>query len=234
MRKSLAVVMFLCSSLLAAQEVKPTNLSFLAVVGQTSPQQTAAFFNKGTTQLSLTISVEGPFAIPVNDCGRGVKPGTHCNVFVTYTPAEIGQDTGLLTFNYGEGTAMVTLSGSGVSAIGTELDDYSNFRDQYRLGHGVNLEAKFFIDVDPKEGYDIPYGESVFFSCSNGSETVNLGTSPIQRACNKRHCPAPAHGKVESGFVPDQTGQWQCTATYPGDGVFGPTSTSWSFLIVAK
>lgn len=228
------LVVFFCSSLLAAQAVKPASLSFLGVVGQTSPQQTAAFFNKGNTQLSLTISIAGPFAIPVNDCGRGVQPGTHCNVFVTYAPTGVGQDTGLLTFNYGEGAATVTLSGSGVSSIGTELDNYANFKDQYRLGHGVGFEAKFFIDTTPKEGYDIPYGELVSFSCTNGSETVSLGTSPIERACNKRHCPAPAHGKVGSSFVPDQTGQWQCNGTYPGDAVFSPSTTSWNFLIVEK
>ncbi len=87
--------------------VSPTTVNFGDVqVGQTSPQQRITLKNTGNAELKITdISISGNFALPVNKCASGVKPGTHCNVYVTFTPHAVGTETGTLTFTDNVGTA---------------------------------------------------------------------------------------------------------------------------------
>jgi len=40
----------------------------------------------------------GEWTITKNRCMNGVRPGTHCNVWVQYMPTRVGQQTGTLTF----------------------------------------------------------------------------------------------------------------------------------------
>ena len=109
-------------SVMGAQEVSPPSIDFQQVlVGQTSPQHNVRFKNTGNSDLKVTLSISGPFGIPVNKCGRGVKVGTHCNVFVTYTPKAVETDTGTLTFTDSEGNVeSVSLTGSGATSVPTQ------------------------------------------------------------------------------------------------------------------
>src|SRR5271167_218272 len=98
MRFSIVVAMLLSASWLVAQKVNPTSLTFEAVPPNTSPGEYIAFKNTGTTQLTLSISITPPFVISESRCANGVKPNTHCYLYLTYTAQTIGEvDNGSLT-----------------------------------------------------------------------------------------------------------------------------------------
>lgn len=139
------VILISVACLLQAQTVKPTSLTIDAVPGYTSPPQDVKFYNTGSTELTLTVSITGPFAIPKNRCGRGVKPQTHCDVWVTYTPLALGTDTGALTFTFNDQTVSVPLMGFGVGSITTT----TKFR-------GIK-DGSIVLKVSAEEGY-IPDG----------------------------------------------------------------------------
>lgn len=80
--------------------VSPTTLNFRGAVDQTSPPQSVSLKNTGDSELIVSnISISPDFAISTNYCANGVKPGTHCNVYVTFTPPGPGTETGTLTFD---------------------------------------------------------------------------------------------------------------------------------------
>jgi hypothetical protein len=100
--------------------VSPTAVNFGDVaVGQTSPTKNISLKDTGESQLKVSaISISGDFAIPTDQCANGVAPGTHCNVYVTFTPRTAGTLTGTLTFtdNASNSPQTVSLTGTGASA----------------------------------------------------------------------------------------------------------------------
>jgi hypothetical protein len=105
---------------LHGQVVKPSSVTVMAVPGYTSPYQDVRFFNTGSSELTLAISVSGSmFAIPENRCTNGVKPGSHCDVYVTYAPLGIETDNDTVTFAFNDQTVSVPLTGEGVQSIPT-------------------------------------------------------------------------------------------------------------------
>jgi hypothetical protein len=99
--------------------VSPTTLNFGQVqVGQTSSPLLVSLENTGESELTISsISLSGDFALPTNHCAAGVKPLTHCNVYVTFTPTGIGTATGTLTFtdNASNSPQTVSLTGTGIN-----------------------------------------------------------------------------------------------------------------------
>lgn len=99
--------------------VSPTSINFgQEVVGQTSSPKSVSLKNTGESELTFSdISISGDFSITVNDCENGVKPQTHCNVYVTFTPQAIGTETGTLTFvdNASNSPQTVSLTGTGTN-----------------------------------------------------------------------------------------------------------------------
>jgi len=99
--------------------VSPTNANFgQEVVGQTSSPQSVSLKNTGEPELTFSdISITGDFSISANYCANGVKPQTHCNVYVTFTPQAIGTETGTLTFvdNASNSPQTVSLTGTGTN-----------------------------------------------------------------------------------------------------------------------
>ena len=99
--------------------VSPTALNFgEVVVGQTSSPQLVSLINIVNSELTVsTISISGDFALPTNHCANGVKPSTHCNVYITFTPTGIGTATGTLTFtdNASNSPQTVSLTGTGTN-----------------------------------------------------------------------------------------------------------------------
>jgi uncharacterized repeat protein (TIGR03803 family) len=100
--------------------VSPSALNFgQVVVGQTSLPQSVSLTNIGDSELIVSnISISADFAITVNHCANGVKPATHCNVDVTFTPQSPGVETGTLTFadNASNSPQSVSLTGTGTTA----------------------------------------------------------------------------------------------------------------------
>jgi hypothetical protein len=195
-------IVLLTASLLTAQEVKPTDVNFGQVpVGQTSPQLNVSFENTGDSDLTLAISITGPFAIPVNRCGNGVRIGTHCNVFVTYSPRALETDTGTLAFDYGGGTVSVPLTGIGATAwpTTTGLTVLCKYKDH---SHYCSLT----ISVKSVRGEVIPNGEPLDITCDG--QLYLAGQTPGGEAAG-----------------PTETGQYQCYGSYAGDANFQPSQS---------
>jgi uncharacterized repeat protein (TIGR03803 family) len=105
-------------------QVSPTNLNFEPVLlGRTSAAKVVALKNIGDASLTVySLSITGPFAITKNTCEGGIKTGTHCNVWVTYTPQPLESETGTLTF-----TDDATNSPQTVSLSGPNYDTFYRF-----------------------------------------------------------------------------------------------------------
>jgi len=86
------------------------------VIGTTSPSKRISVSNKGNVQLTFTsIAVTSNFILTQNFCVKGAKPGTHCDVYVAFTPIKAGSVAGTVTFTDNAPTSpqIVTLSGTG-------------------------------------------------------------------------------------------------------------------------
>jgi hypothetical protein len=168
---SLTVVALIVVSLLgrsaAAQSgpygvVSPTTVNFGQVlVGQTSPQQRVRLKNTGTSELIVSsISISGYFALPVNHCASGVQPGTHCDVYVTFTPHALETETGTLTFvdNASNTPQTVSLTGVGANTVPTKTKVTASAKS-INAGDPITFTAT----VTSLGGGVIPDGEQVYF-----------------------------------------------------------------------
>lgn len=210
------------------QEVTPATMFFEATPPNTSPIEEVAFLNQGTANLSLSATISGPpFAIAQNRC-LNVRPDSHCNVYVTYTPQSVGvQDSGTLTLDYGAAQVSIALTGAGVAVIPT----WSLMRPGPGQCDKVQVDTSFamYAQVGVHDRYyTSPTGESVAISCTNGAENVDLGQFKLvfMNATTGQAGKAP-----KASIVPDQVGNWSCTLDYAGDGVLGPTQATVTFVV---
>lgn len=222
MKFRLAVLPLFAASFLLAQQIKPTHLLFESVPPNTSPREGVSFANTGTAQLTVAVSVSGlPFAIAENRCANGVKPGSHCNVYFTYTAVSVGEtDAGTLTFNYGDGIVTAPLYGRGVDSIPTLAKMTSESCRLINMPGGIGgiaMNAKVW-SLD--KYYAPPVGEQVHASCTNGQTTVDLGVATLT-LCKGLGCPNGPYGQAPFAFFSDQPGKWSCAAFYDGNGVLG-------------
>jgi hypothetical protein len=99
--------------------VSPSSVIFpTQLVSTTSAAKKISLFNTGTAQMTVAgLQVSGDFSIQTNFCGKGVKPSTHCDVYVTFTPKAAGTRTGTLSFsdNAASSPQKVTLTGVGTT-----------------------------------------------------------------------------------------------------------------------
>ena len=206
-------VAFFMVSLLSAQAVQPASLTIEAIPGDTSPRQKVQFTNTGDVDLTLTISISGPFAIPKNECGHPVKQNLHCDVWVTYSPEVLGTDSGTLTFTFNDQSVSVPLTGDAMDLLPT--------RTQTEL-HGGNIKTI----VSAADGYHVPSGDQVQISCTAVSgpyKGYGVGaTSTLQDgvALTSRTIVDVLNGHY----------MWRCSSSYNGDSEFGP-SGSGSILV---
>ena len=199
-----------------AQEVKAASSTFKAIPGYTSPPQEVTFYNTGDSELTVTISIRGLFAIPQNLCGGEVKPRSHCAVWVTYTPEAIETDTGSLTFTFNGQTVSVALTGEGIDLIPTKTTMRCE-PGTCRANHDGGTEPGFNIKVSAGKGYEIPNGEQVDVSCvefsgpHRGTAVYGIGT--LENGAT-----------VVSLQLPYAREMWHCYTTYNGDAEFAPSS----------
>jgi Abnormal spindle-like microcephaly-assoc'd, ASPM-SPD-2-Hydin len=101
-----------------AETLTPTALAFEPqLTGTTSLPLPVQISNSGTGPLTITsLQISGDFA-QSNACGSPVIPGTNCVVQVTFTPAALGNRTGVLTItdNAAGSPHTVALSGQGTT-----------------------------------------------------------------------------------------------------------------------
>jgi hypothetical protein len=166
--------------------VSPTTVNFGQVlVGQTSPPQKISLKNTGDSELIVSsISISGYFALPTNHCATGVKPGTHCDVYVTFSPHALETETGTLTFmdNASNNPQTVSLTGVGSNTAPTMTKVTASAKSVF-AGQPVTFTAT----VTSLGGGMIPDGEQVSFQTPEfplGSGTSQSGvaslTTPLQ------------------------------------------------------
>jgi hypothetical protein len=123
--------------------VTPASLAFPAqYIGTKSTAKTVVLANTGTGHMNVTgVSVTGDFAIHSNYCTSGVKPGTHCNVWIVFNPRAAGTRTGRLSFstNAPGSPHVVPLSGTGSNARASVSPTTISFANQQA---GTSSSAK--------------------------------------------------------------------------------------------
>jgi hypothetical protein len=185
--------------------VSPGALDFGAqLVKTTSAPKGISLSNTGDAEMTVTsFEITGDFAIQTNYCTKGVKPGTHCNVYVTFTPSQPGVRSGTLTFvdNATNSPQTVSLNGIGTSTTATTLTSAPN---PSTLGQAVKLTA---VVVPTYTG--TPSGTVTFFDGTTtlGMVALNLGAAQL----------------ITSSF---SGGSHSLTASYSGDAVFKPSKSS--------
>jgi hypothetical protein len=191
--------------------VSPTSINFGDVlVGQTSPQKRVSLKNTGDSELTISnISLSGHFALPVNHCGSGVKPGTHCDVYVTYSPVEVGTDSGTLTFtdNASNSPQTVALAGTGANTAPTKTTVTASPKS-IMAGQNVTFTAT----VVSLGGGTIPDGEQVNFVWGGGG----LGLASLQGGVATITGPLNWRGQDTQ----------KVTAEYAGDQTFEPSHSA--------
>lgn len=97
-------------------------VKFASLVKGAAVTKSIAIKNAGLVEMIISaVAVQasdgdtGEWAIVKNRCWNGVKPGTHCNVWVQYVPTRVGQQTATLSFyaNLGNSPRQVALIGYG-------------------------------------------------------------------------------------------------------------------------
>jgi len=184
--------------------VSPTSLNFGQVlIGLTSPQKRVSLTNTGDSDLTVSsISISGDFALPVNHCGNGVKPGSHCDVYVTFTPHALGTETGTLTFtdNASNSPQTVSLTGEGSNTAPTITKLTASPKSIY-AGDPVTLTAT----VVSLGGGTIPNGEQINFTylhSSIGYGTLQSGVATITTTAIAYH--GQAEQVVHAFYMGDQ------------------------------
>jgi hypothetical protein len=183
--------------------VSPGTLNFQTLVRQTSPPQRVSLTNTGESEITVSsISITGDFALPINHCAEAVKPGTHCDVYVTYSPQALETETGTLTFtdNASNTPQTVSLTGTGVSMAGTALKITASPKQIY-----AGQTITFTVTVISLGGGVIPNGEQVAFYSrgGNGFATLQNGVAILTIGL---------HGASARTVV--------MKASYPGDQTF--------------
>lgn len=105
-----------------ARSAKVVQWKIPVPVGATTARKSVAVKNTGPVQIVVSgVSIRaddgtlGEFRISANQCQKGIRPGSHCNVWVTYTPTKVGTQTGVVEVygNIPGGKQVVQLIGSG-------------------------------------------------------------------------------------------------------------------------
>jgi uncharacterized repeat protein (TIGR03803 family) len=114
------VVFRVANQRVGPQATLPTGMSFgKQIIYTSSTPKTVTLSNTGDTLLAISdisLTPSGSFAISSNTCGAKLAPGTQCKVSVTFTPNNLGNFSGTLTFtdNAPGSPQVVALTGSGV------------------------------------------------------------------------------------------------------------------------
>lgn len=228
---SLAVVALTSTFLFAAAAaqtgpygvVSPTSLTIQALVGQTSPPQRVRLTNTGDTELTVSnIAISGDFALPTNHCAAGVKPGTHCDVYVTFTPKALETETGTLTFtdNATNSPQTVSLTGTGVNTVATTTKITASAKGIY-AGQSITFTAT----VKSLGGGVIPDGEQVVFTGSGGS-----GTGTLQNGVATATITLKGIGELGQEMLAQYVGDQNF---YPSQGTVDFSVEKWPVTITA-
>ena len=114
----------------------PTALIFSdQVVGTTSKAKTVKVTNTGETTLDISsIVASTDFTISANTCGATLAVGKFCKVSVTFTPTQVGDLTGTLTFTDNAINSPQNVQLSGTSVLPVTLTPSSATYKKQKVG----------------------------------------------------------------------------------------------------
>jgi hypothetical protein len=175
------------------------------VVGTTSSTLNETLNNDGDEQMTVTgVTTTGDFSVQSNYCMSGVKPGTHCNVYVVFNPTQTGPRTGTLTFTDDATNSPQTakLTGTGLYATTTGVVSSPN-------PSNFNQAVTFTATVAP-EGVGTPTGTVTFLD-----GTKILGSSLLNSS-----------GVATFTTSTLAVGTYSITSTYNGDSNFASSTSA--------
>lgn len=159
----------------------PTLINFgYYAVGGTSPAQSIAVTNSGSTSLTgLQTSIAGDFTLQTasaNPCGSSLAAGATCNLAVAFAPAQVNQRSGSLTVTAtGLGTPLVVaLTGSGANFTLKITGSTS------QVVTGSQTPSPFPVEIDSVNGSTGP----VALTCSVVPATATCSISPTSVTLN--------------------------------------------------
>jgi hypothetical protein len=191
--------------------VSPTSLVFpqRQFLGTTSSPQLVRMTNIGNGPMTLSVSTSGDFAIQDNRCLKGVKPNTHCDVYVVFSPSEVGTRSGSLVFSFNGSNSPIAVSLSGVGITnGNSTTNLCTANVLY--SQPVSLCAQVTSDDAGKQ----PSGSVTFFV-----DSANAGTATLIGSQAQLQIPSP------------DAGTYVLQGQYNGDSNFQPSSGTGSFVV---
>jgi hypothetical protein len=147
------------------------------LLGTTSPSHAISIKNTGKVEMVVSkVEISGDFVISNNRCNSGIRPGTHCNIYVRFQPTQLGARNGMLTaFDNATNSPQATnLSGNGVTTSATVLTSSPN---PSIFAQTVTFTAKVASNAP-----GTPTGTVSFTNGSQkiGSATLNAGAATFQ------------------------------------------------------
>jgi hypothetical protein len=147
-----------------------TNLKFASqLVGTASASKSASITNTGQVEMIVSnLTISGDFSVGKNLCANGIRPGTHCNVDVQFSPTQLGTRNGTLLVydNATNSPQTISLSGNGVTTSQTSLTSSPN---PSAFGQTVTFTAQV-----TSESPTPPTGTVTFRNGSHGIGKVTL------------------------------------------------------------
>ncbi len=97
--------------------------------GTTSAAKSVSIKNTGKVEMIVSsTSLTGDFSISQNRCGNGIRPGSHCNIYIRFQPTQLGNRSGTLNVydNANNSPQSISLSGNGLTASSVTLASSPN------------------------------------------------------------------------------------------------------------
>ncbi len=207
----------------ATDNLAPLALTFAPqTVNTASTPQQVTLTNNGDTALTLIqASISGDFAV-ADLCGASLAPHTTCAVAVTFSPRNVGSETGMLTIQDALSTQTVPLQGNGTAPSGGSGGGTGGGG----TSGGISLSPSA-LDFG-EEGVGRTSAGKLLTLTNNGTGTV--GGVAVQATgdfttgddtCTTPLAPGTACTVLVS-FTPSQTGQRSGTFTLTSGDLPGP------------
>jgi len=210
-----------------AVTVAPGSIDFGSLpVGTPSAPLQVTVNNSGSPAVAFSSGITGPFVIASNGCGIAVPAKGSCNMTVTFTPANSGPATGMLTLTDAAGRQTVTLSGSGLApatdGLSTSVLSFPGTTDgQLSTSENVTLTNSGGVDLTSIQ-ISIPVGEAFVLGGSTGQASPCMATLAANSSCAISVEFAPTSAGAQSGTLTIADALHTQTVTLSGTGLTPP------------
>jgi len=195
--------------------LSPSSLTFGdTVVDSTSKPQTVTLTNTGNATLDIdSIVPSGPFAISSNTCGATLGAGDNCVFKVTFTPTQIGTNTGAITVTDNAANSPQTVSCTGTGTAQAELTPASATFAKTKVGHTSAAKTFTLHNEQPTQSLT---GISISTTGEFAVSSTTCGTT----LAAKSTC------TISVVFEPTQTGTLTGTLQVNDNAVGSPQTSS--------